>query len=499
MFPSSFYVLSVLVIVGVPLCLVLVTSAIKILREYERAVVFTLGRFDHVKGPGLVMLVPFVQQMVRVDLRTQVIEIPTQDVISKDNVSMKVDAVLYFNVVDPERAIIKVQTYLPATNMLAQTTLRAVLGQHELDEMLSERKKLNTDVQSILDAQTETWGIKVSNVEIRTVELTENMVRAIAKQAEAERDRRAKIIHAEAEFQASQTLVNAARILGSIPAAMQLRYLQTLTEIGAEQNSTVVFPMPIDIIKPFLEILEKTDRAKGANGALNGPVVRAASCAPRLAHDDFRRNRLKSKSCNGIKSVEPDSPSTSVLCNLCKGIRLQRIDRRKIAETWIPDAALSKRVGESPARRRAQGSSRTQPGQGPGEEGVTVGPTPLAVRNNNAFTRPREHPGSRDARRPAVDKGQAQFKGGVRLGKGYAVKIGHDAPPPGPVLAQKALSESLDHVSHDHRARRAMAKDDLVEQRRASEPGLIDGRSPRRRWLVLERLTELQIPTLSNG
>ena len=275
MFPSSFYVLSVLVIVGVPLCLVLVTSAIKILREYERAVVFTLGRFDHVKGPGLVMLVPFVQQMVRVDLRTQVIEIPTQDVISKDNVSMKVDAVLYFNVVDPERAIIKVQTYLPATNMLAQTTLRAVLGQHELDEMLSERKKLNTDVQSILDAQTETWGIKVSNVEIRTVELTENMVRAIAKQAEAERDRRAKIIHAEAEFQASQTLVNAARILGSIPAAMQLRYLQTLTEIGAEQNSTVVFPMPIDIIKPFLEILEKTDRAKGAKGALNGPVVAA--------------------------------------------------------------------------------------------------------------------------------------------------------------------------------------------------------------------------------
>ncbi len=276
MFPSSFYVLSVLVIVGVPLCLVLVTSAIKILREYERAVVFTLGRFDHVKGPGLVMLVPFVQQMVRVDLRTQVIEIPTQDVISKDNVSMKVDAVLYFNVVDPERAIIKVQTYLPATNMLAQTTLRAVLGQHELDEMLSERKKLNTDVQSILDAQTETWGIKVSNVEIRTVELTENMVRAIAKQAEAERDRRAKIIHAEAEFQASQTLVNAARILGSIPAAMQLRYLQTLTEIGAEQNSTVVFPMPIDIIKPFLEILEKTDRAKGANGATHEPLASSA-------------------------------------------------------------------------------------------------------------------------------------------------------------------------------------------------------------------------------
>jgi regulator of protease activity HflC (stomatin/prohibitin superfamily) len=234
----------------------LLAATFKILREYERGVVFTLGRFDRVKGPGLVLLVPFVQQMVRVDLRIQVIEIPSQDVISRDNVSMKVDAVLYFNVINPEHAIIQVQSYLPATNMLAQTTLRAVLGQHDLDEMLSERKKLSTDVQSILDAQTETWGIKVSNVEIRTVELTENMVRAIAKQAEAERDRRAKIIHAEAEFQASQTLVNAANILSSTPAAMQLRYLQTLTEIGAEQNSTVVFPMPIDIVKPFLAILE---------------------------------------------------------------------------------------------------------------------------------------------------------------------------------------------------------------------------------------------------
>jgi regulator of protease activity HflC (stomatin/prohibitin superfamily) len=237
------------------------TASVRILREYERAVVFTLGRFERVKGPGLVLLIPFIQEMVRVDLRIQVIEIPSQDVISHDNVSMKVDAVLYFNVVNPERAIIQVQHYLPATNMLAQTTLRAVLGQHELDEMLSERKKLSADVQSILDAQTETWGIKVSNVEIRTVELTENMVRAIAKQAEAERDRRAKVIHAEAEFQASQTLVNAAKILGSIPAAMQLRYLQTLTEIGAEQNSTVVFPMPIDIMKPFLDIVEKADRS----------------------------------------------------------------------------------------------------------------------------------------------------------------------------------------------------------------------------------------------
>jgi regulator of protease activity HflC (stomatin/prohibitin superfamily) len=277
---TSLYVIPLVIVVLLFLGSALLGATVKILREYERAVVFTLGRFDHVRGPGLVLLIPFIQQMVRVDLRTQVIEIPTQDVISKDNVSMKVDAVLYFNVVDPERAIIKVQTYLPATNMLAQTTLRAVLGQHELDEMLSERKKLNTDVQSIIDAQTETWGIKVTNVEIRTVELTENMVRAIAKQAEAERDRRAKIIHAEAEFQASQTLVDAARILGSIPAAMQLRYLQTLTEIGAEQNSTVVFPMPIDIIKPFLEILEKTDRAKGANGA-DPSLITPALIAPR--------------------------------------------------------------------------------------------------------------------------------------------------------------------------------------------------------------------------
>jgi regulator of protease activity HflC (stomatin/prohibitin superfamily) len=260
--------------VVVPIILIVaftvIMATVKILRQYEQAVVFTLGRFQGVKGPGLVLLIPFFQELVRVDLRIQVIEIPTQDVISRDNVSIKVDAVLYFNVVDPERAIIQVQRYLPATVMLAQTTLRAVLGQHELDEMLSERKKLSADVQSILDAQTETWGIKVTNVEIRTVELTDNMVRAIAKQAEAERDRRAKVIHAEAEFQASQTLVNAARILSTVPAAMQLRYLQTLTEIGAEQNSTVVFPMPIDIIKPFLELFEKSGKATGPSAAANG-------------------------------------------------------------------------------------------------------------------------------------------------------------------------------------------------------------------------------------
>jgi regulator of protease activity HflC (stomatin/prohibitin superfamily) len=262
----SLYLLPVVVVV----VFVLVGATVRILREYERAVVFTLGRFDRVKGPGLVLLVPFIQQMVRVDLRIQVIEIPTQDVISHDNVSMKVDAVLYFKVMDPQRAIIQVQDFLPATKMLAQTTLRAVLGQHELDEMLAERLKLNADVQSILDAQTEAWGIKVTNVEIRTVELTENMVRAIAKQAEAERDRRAKIIHAEAEFQAAQTLTNAAKILASVPAAMQLRYLQTLSEIGAENSSTIVFPMPIDVIKPLLDLLEGT--GKVVNGAAKIPV-----------------------------------------------------------------------------------------------------------------------------------------------------------------------------------------------------------------------------------
>jgi regulator of protease activity HflC (stomatin/prohibitin superfamily) len=254
------YISAIVLIVAIAL----IRAAVRILRQYERAVVFTLGRFERVKGPGLVLLIPFIQQIVRVDLRIQVIEIPRQDVISRDNVSMKVDAVLYFKVTDPERAIIQVQSYLPATNMLAQTTLRAVLGQHELDEMLSERKQLNSDIQSILEAQTEAWGIKVSNVEIRTVDLTENMVRAIAKQAEAERDRRAKVIHAEAEFQASQTLVNAAKILSSIPAAMQLRYLQTLAEMGAEQNSTVIFPLPIDIIKPFLELLENAVKVPAA-------------------------------------------------------------------------------------------------------------------------------------------------------------------------------------------------------------------------------------------
>jgi regulator of protease activity HflC (stomatin/prohibitin superfamily) len=273
LFPSL-YIIPIIFVIGV-----LVMASVKILREYERAVVFTFGRFQSVMGPGLVLLIPFIQEMVRVDLRIQVIEIPTQDVISKDNVSMKVDAVLYFNVVNAEHAIIKVQDYMPATVMLAQTTLRAVLGQHQLDEMLSERTKLNDDVQSILDAQTETWGIKVSNVEIRTVELTENMIKAIAKQAEAERDRRAKIIHAEAELQAAQTLTNAAKILSTDPSAMQLRYLQTLTEIGAEQNSTVIFPMPLDIVTPFLALLDKTAKPSTMNGAMTPKLVETTPAA----------------------------------------------------------------------------------------------------------------------------------------------------------------------------------------------------------------------------
>jgi regulator of protease activity HflC (stomatin/prohibitin superfamily) len=254
----------------------LANASIKILRQYERAVVFTLGRFSSVRGPGLIFLVPFIQLMVRVDLRTVVMEVPSQDLITRDNVSVKVDAVLYFHVVDPEKSIIAVEQYIAATNMLAQTTLRSVLGQHELDELLSKRATLNSDVQEILDTRTSEWGILVTAVEIRDVQLTDNMVKAIAKQAEAERDRRAKIIHADAEFQAAQTLTNAASILSSVPAAMQLRYLQTLTEIGGENNSTVVFPMPIDIVKPFLDLLNK-DAAHPA--ALPAPVSNGLKAA----------------------------------------------------------------------------------------------------------------------------------------------------------------------------------------------------------------------------
>jgi regulator of protease activity HflC (stomatin/prohibitin superfamily) len=239
-------------------------SSLRIVYEYQRAVVFQLGRFLKVKGPGLIVIVPGLQRMARLDLRTVVHEVPSQDVISHDNVSVKVDAVLYFQIVDPQKAFIQVEDFFSATSKLAQTTLRAVLGRHDLDEMLSERKRINDDIQAILDAQTEAWGIKVTVVEIRNIELTEDMVRAIAKQAEAERDRRAKVIHADAELQAAQTLVNAATILASAPGGMQLRYLQTLAEIGAEQNSTIVFPMPIDLIRPLLAIADRQAGAKAA-------------------------------------------------------------------------------------------------------------------------------------------------------------------------------------------------------------------------------------------
>ncbi|MBE0584059.1 MAG: slipin family protein, partial [Desulfofustis sp.] len=222
----------------VVLLILLIAYTIKILREYERGVVFTLGRFDKVKGPGLIIVIPLIQQMVRVDLRTVVMDVPTQDVISFDNVSVKVNAVVYYRVIDPEKAIIAVERFMDATSQLAQTTLRSVLGKHELDEMLSERDKLNEDIQQILDRQTDGWGVKVTNVEIKHVDLDESMIRAIAKQAEAERQRRAKVIHAEGEQQAAQNLVEAAQKLAESPNAIQLRYLQTLADIAGEQNST---------------------------------------------------------------------------------------------------------------------------------------------------------------------------------------------------------------------------------------------------------------------
>ena len=231
----------------------LVFSAIKILKEYERGVVFLLGRFYKVKGPGLIIIIPFVQKMVRVDLRLIVMDVPTQDVISKDNVSVKVNAVIYFRVVDPEKAIIQVANYFEATSQLAQTTLRSVLGQHELDEMLSERDKLNHDIQGILDESTDSWGIKVANVEIKHVDIDESMIRAIAKQAEAERTRRAKVIHAEGEKQAAVALVEAAATLSKEPNAMQLRYMQTLTDIAGDKSSTIVFPLPMDLIEPLMK------------------------------------------------------------------------------------------------------------------------------------------------------------------------------------------------------------------------------------------------------
>jgi len=230
----------------------LLFSAIKVLREYERGVVFQLGRFYKVKGPGLILIIPIIQQMVKTDLRVVVMDVPSQDVISKDNVSVKVNAVVYFRIVDPENAIIQVENVFEATSQLAQTTLRSVLGQHELDEMLSERDKLNADIQIILDEHTDAWGIKVTNVEIKHVDLESTMIRAIAAQAEAERSRRAKVIHAEGEMQASQRLLEAAQTLSKAPQAMQLRYLQTLGQVAGDRTNTIVFPLPLDLIEPLL-------------------------------------------------------------------------------------------------------------------------------------------------------------------------------------------------------------------------------------------------------
>ncbi len=231
------------------LVIALLASMFKILREYERGVIFMLGRFYKVKGPGLIIVVPVFQQMVRVDLRTVVMDVPTQDVISRDNVSVQVNAVIYFRVLDPERAIIQVENFLEATSQLSQTTLRSVLGQHELDDMLAERDKLNADIQEILDKQSEAWGIKVSNVEIKHVDLNESMIRAIAKQAEAERVRRAKVIHALGESEAAEKLADAAKVLADQEQAIQLRYLQTLVEIAGDKSSTLVFPVPIDLLE----------------------------------------------------------------------------------------------------------------------------------------------------------------------------------------------------------------------------------------------------------
>jgi len=234
-----------------------VISVFKILREYERGVVFILGRFQKVKGPGLIIIVPVIQQMVRVDLRTVTMDVPTQDVISRDNVSVKVNAVLYYRVVDPQKAIINVENYHEATSQLAQTTLRSVLGQHELDQILASREQLNSSIQEILDEQTDIWGIKVSNVEIKHVDLDESMIRAIAKQAEAERERRAKVIHAIGELEASEKLLEAAHKLAEQPAALQLRYMQTLTQIAGDRSSTIVFPLPVDLIQDLTKKLKQ--------------------------------------------------------------------------------------------------------------------------------------------------------------------------------------------------------------------------------------------------
>jgi regulator of protease activity HflC (stomatin/prohibitin superfamily) len=236
---------------------IILSNAIRILREYERGVVFRLGRLIAVKGPGLILLIPIVDKLIKVSLRTVVLDVPPQDVITKDNVSIKVNAVVYFRVVQPDKAIVEVENYLVATSQLSQTTLRSILGQSELDELLAEREKINRELQKIIDLQTEPWGVKIANVEVKHIDLPAEMQRAMARQAEAERERRGKVIHAEGEYQASKRLADAAKVIEDHPMALQLRYLQTLTEVASEKNSTTIFPVPIDLIAPFLEKFSK--------------------------------------------------------------------------------------------------------------------------------------------------------------------------------------------------------------------------------------------------
>ncbi len=246
---------SMIIFLGVLFAVIILSNAIRVLREYERGVIFRLGRLIGSKGPGIIFLVPIVDRMVKVTLRTVVLDVPPQDIITKDNVSLKVNAVVYFRVVQPEKAVVEVENYLFATSQLSQTTLRSILGQSELDELLSQRDKINRELQKIIDEHTEPWGIKVSNVEVKQIDLPIEMQRAMAKQAEAERERRAKVVHAEGEFEASRKLSDAAGVISANPTALQLRFLQTLTEIAADKNSTIVFPLPIDLIEPFMRKL----------------------------------------------------------------------------------------------------------------------------------------------------------------------------------------------------------------------------------------------------
>ncbi|MCK0767418.1 slipin family protein [Chromohalobacter canadensis] len=279
-------------LVPIVLVVLLLFAAIRILPEYKRGVVFFLGRFQAVKGPGLLLLIPGIQKMQIVDLRTVTLDVPEQDVISQDNVTVRVNAVLYFRVVDPEKAIIQVENFGVATSQLAQTTLRSVLGKHDLDEMLSERDRLNNDIQEILDAQTESWGIKVANVEIKHVDLDESMIRAIARQAEAERERRAKVIHAEGELQASHKLVDAADVMSSNSAALQLRYLQTLSDMSNKNASTIVFPLPMDIMEAFKGHLNKSGSTSSDGNAPNGAPASGTPSGRTSAGDETPRNEV---------------------------------------------------------------------------------------------------------------------------------------------------------------------------------------------------------------